>query len=91
MAGSSKKVFELFVSRVPWTYICLLMEYFGQFGHVKNCLIPFDKETGFHRGLNNALQKELHMLEGSRVRLESFQKQNSAAVMVHSMCLRNTG
>uniref|UniRef100_A0A3B4A8F3 RRM domain-containing protein n=1 Tax=Periophthalmus magnuspinnatus TaxID=409849 RepID=A0A3B4A8F3_9GOBI len=80
MAASSKKVFEVFVSRVPWTVASKEMkEYFNQFGQVKKCLLPFDKETGFHRGfcwvgfsseegLNNALQKEPHIIEGTKVR-----------------------
>uniref|UniRef100_A0A4W5QVA7 SRA stem-loop interacting RNA binding protein n=1 Tax=Hucho hucho TaxID=62062 RepID=A0A4W5QVA7_9TELE len=79
MASSSKKIFEVFVSKIPWTIASKDMkEYFGQFGQVKKCLLPFDKETGFHRGfgwigytseegLHNALQKDLHMLEGATV------------------------
>uniref|UniRef100_A0A674PJ42 SRA stem-loop interacting RNA binding protein n=1 Tax=Takifugu rubripes TaxID=31033 RepID=A0A674PJ42_TAKRU len=78
MAAPSKKVFEVFVSKVPWT-VAGSEEYFGQFGSVKKCLLPFDKETGFHKGfcwvgftseegLNNALQKEPHLLEGSKVK-----------------------
>ncbi|KAI3368075.1 hypothetical protein L3Q82_026898, partial [Scortum barcoo] len=103
-AASSKKVFEVFVSKIPWTLAGKEMrEYFGQFGPVKKCLLPFtckilheflvvvcllcvgcvyqDKETGFHRGfcwigftteegLNNALQKDPHMLEGAKVRVK---------------------
>ncbi|XP_068451599.1 SRA stem-loop-interacting RNA-binding protein, mitochondrial [Clinocottus analis] len=79
MAASSRKAFELFVSKIPWTTAGKEMrEYFGQFGQVKKCQIPFDKETGFHRGfcwvsftteegLNNALQKDPHMLEGAKL------------------------
>ncbi|XP_041668751.1 SRA stem-loop-interacting RNA-binding protein, mitochondrial [Cheilinus undulatus] len=79
MAAQTKKVFEIFVSKVPWTVASKEMrEYFGQFGPVKKCLIPFDKETGFHRGfgwigftteegLTNALQKEPHVLEGAKL------------------------
>ncbi|KAM9708049.1 SRA stem-loop-interacting RNA-binding protein, mitochondrial [Menidia menidia] len=82
MAASSKKVFEVFVSRVPWTVATKEMkEYFGQFGTVKKCLVPFDKETGFHRGfcwvgfsseegLNNALQKDPHVLEGAKLQVQ---------------------
>ncbi|XP_053552269.1 SRA stem-loop-interacting RNA-binding protein, mitochondrial-like [Bombina bombina] len=67
---------ELFVSRIPWTVANKeVKEYFTQFGTVKKCLLPFDKETGFHRGycwvtfaaeegLLNALQKDTHLLEG---------------------------
>ncbi|XP_071770454.1 SRA stem-loop-interacting RNA-binding protein, mitochondrial [Centroberyx gerrardi] len=82
MAAPSKKIFEVFVSKVPWTIASKEMrEYFGQFGHVKKCLLPFDKETGFHRGfcwigysteegLNNALQKDPHVLEGARLQVQ---------------------
>ncbi|CDQ60493.1 SRA stem-loop-interacting RNA-binding protein, mitochondrial [Oncorhynchus mykiss] len=86
MAGSSKKVYEVFVSKIPWTLASKEMkDYFGQFGQVKKCLIPFDKETGFHRGfcwigytseegLNNALQKDPHVLEGSTLQVQRNRK-----------------
>ncbi|XP_026209770.1 SRA stem-loop-interacting RNA-binding protein, mitochondrial [Anabas testudineus] len=82
MAAPSKKVFELFVSKVPWTVASReIKEYFGQFGSVKRCLLPFDKETGFHKGfcwigysteegLNNALQKDSHVLEGFKLQVQ---------------------
>ncbi|XP_030211695.1 SRA stem-loop-interacting RNA-binding protein, mitochondrial isoform X2 [Gadus morhua] len=78
-AAVPKKVFEVFVSKIPWTIAMKeVREYFGQFGQVKKCLLPFDKETGFHRGfcwvgftsedaLINALQKDPHTLEGAKV------------------------
>ncbi|XP_047200657.1 SRA stem-loop-interacting RNA-binding protein, mitochondrial isoform X2 [Girardinichthys multiradiatus] len=58
-----------------------MKEYFGQFGPVKRCLLPFDRETGFHRGfcwvgffteegLNNALQKDPHILEGAKLQVQ---------------------
>uniref|UniRef100_A0A8C6M7P8 SRA stem-loop interacting RNA binding protein n=1 Tax=Nothobranchius furzeri TaxID=105023 RepID=A0A8C6M7P8_NOTFU len=58
-----------------------MKEYFGQFGTVKRCLLPFDKETGFHRGfcwvgfsteegLCNALEKDPHILEGSKLQVQ---------------------
>ncbi|KAM4625030.1 SRA stem-loop-interacting RNA-binding protein, mitochondrial [Polymixia lowei] len=86
MAASSRKVFEVFVSKIPWTIASKEMrEYFGQFGQVKKCLLPFDKETGFHRGfcwigyttedgLNNALQKDPHILEGTRLQVQRNRK-----------------
>uniref|UniRef100_UPI0037E980E4 SRA stem-loop-interacting RNA-binding protein, mitochondrial n=1 Tax=Semicossyphus pulcher TaxID=241346 RepID=UPI0037E980E4 len=79
---ATKKVFEIFVSKVPWTIATREMrEYFGQLGTVKKCMLPFDKETGFHRGFcriaftteegqNNALQKEPHMLEGAKLHVQ---------------------
>ncbi|ETE69668.1 hypothetical protein L345_04527, partial [Ophiophagus hannah] len=53
-----------------------LREYFTQFGPVKKCILPFNTETGFHKGFgwigfateesrNNALLKD-HMFEGSQ-------------------------
>ncbi|KAJ7991004.1 hypothetical protein DPEC_G00292730 [Dallia pectoralis] len=86
MATSSKKIFELFVSKIPWTVASKEMkEYFGQFGQVKKCLLPFDKETGFHRGfcwigytseegLQNALQKYPHTFEGSTLQVQRNRK-----------------
>ncbi|KAF3844303.1 hypothetical protein F7725_007466 [Dissostichus mawsoni] len=80
MAAPSKKVFEVFVSKIPWTLAGKEMkEYFAQFGPVKKCLLPFDKETGFHKGfcwvgftteegLNNALQKDPHSWREQRFR-----------------------
>eukprot|EP00079_Xenopus_tropicalis_P012197 XP_002938905.3 PREDICTED: SRA stem-loop-interacting RNA-binding protein, mitochondrial [Xenopus tropicalis] len=82
MAAPAKKSFEVFVSRVPWTVASReLKEYFSQYGVVKKCLLPFDKETGFHRGycwvgfaseegLQNALQKDAHLLEGSKLQVQ---------------------
>ncbi|KAM9783099.1 SRA stem-loop-interacting RNA-binding protein, mitochondrial [Neosynchiropus ocellatus] len=79
MTTPSRKIFELFVSKVPWTLATQeLREYFGQFGHVKRCVLLFDKDTGFHRGfcwvsfateesLNNALQKDPHILENTKL------------------------
>ncbi|KAL0969843.1 hypothetical protein UPYG_G00233080 [Umbra pygmaea] len=86
MATSTKKIFELFVSKVPWTLASKeLKEYFGQFGQVRKCLLPFDKETGFHRGycwvgftseesLLNALQKDPHILEGATLQVQRNRK-----------------
>ncbi|KAG5265351.1 hypothetical protein AALO_G00241350 [Alosa alosa] len=85
-ATASKKVFEVFVSRVPWTVASKEMrEYFAQFGQVKKCQMPFDKETGFHRGfcwigfsseegLQNALQKDPHVMEGSKLQVQRNRK-----------------
>ncbi|XP_041828273.1 SRA stem-loop-interacting RNA-binding protein, mitochondrial [Melanotaenia boesemani] len=82
MAAPSKKVFEVFVSKIPWTVASKEMkEYFGQFGLVRSCLLPFDKQTGFHRGfcwigfsteegLSNALQKDRHVLEGAKLQVQ---------------------
>ncbi|KAM6973777.1 SRA stem-loop-interacting RNA-binding protein, mitochondrial [Aplochiton taeniatus] len=86
MAATTKKVFECFVSKIPWTIANKEMkEYFGQFGQVRRCLLPFDKETGFHRGfcwisyateegLNNALQKDPHVLEGAKLQVQRNRK-----------------
>ncbi|XP_078263034.1 SRA stem-loop-interacting RNA-binding protein, mitochondrial [Rhinoraja longicauda] len=85
-APSSRKVFEVFVSRIPWTLASKeIKEYFGQFGPVKKCLLPFDKEIGFHKGfcwvgfsteegLQNVLQKEVHVLEGTKLQVQRNRK-----------------
>ncbi|KAK1793164.1 hypothetical protein P4O66_011566 [Electrophorus voltai] len=82
MSAPGKKVFELFVSKIPWTLGTKeVKEYFGQFGHVKKCLLPFDKGTGFHKGfcwigytteegLHNALHKDPHVVEGTKVQVQ---------------------
>lgn len=93
-AGASRRMFEAFVARVPWTASANeIREYFGQFGTVRKCMLPFDKETGFHKGfcwvgfsteegLKNTLQKETHILEG--VKLEVKQQQNRNFLQQHS-------
>ncbi|KAM7367507.1 hypothetical protein PAMP_013799 [Pampus punctatissimus] len=79
MAASQKKLFEIFVSKIPWTLARKEMkQYFGQFGQLKKCYFPFDTETGFHKGycwirfvteegLNNALEKDNHVVEGTEL------------------------
>ncbi|XP_018583029.2 SRA stem-loop-interacting RNA-binding protein, mitochondrial [Scleropages formosus] len=79
MAASTRKVFQLFVTKIPWTVASREMrEYFGQFGPVRSCILPFDRETGFHKGfcwigfnseegLLNALQKDSHIIEGTKL------------------------
>ncbi|XP_056332779.1 SRA stem-loop-interacting RNA-binding protein, mitochondrial [Danio aesculapii] len=86
VAAASKKVFEVFVTKVPWTVASKeVKEYFGQFGQVKRCLLPLDKETGFHRGfcwigftteegLQNALQKDPHIIEGAKLQVQKNRK-----------------
>ncbi|KAJ7345044.1 hypothetical protein JRQ81_000994 [Phrynocephalus forsythii] len=78
--GASRKTFEAFVHRIPWTVARdEIKTYFAQFGPVKKCIMPLNKETGFYKGicwvsffneesLTNALQKESHILEGVKVR-----------------------
>uniref|UniRef100_A0A8C4FHI5 SRA stem-loop-interacting RNA-binding protein, mitochondrial n=1 Tax=Catagonus wagneri TaxID=51154 RepID=A0A8C4FHI5_9CETA len=65
-----------FVRKIPWTAASSeLREHFAQFGHIRKCIVPFDKETGFHRGmgwiqfsseeeLHNVLQQENHVIDG---------------------------
>ncbi|XP_078516103.1 SRA stem-loop-interacting RNA-binding protein, mitochondrial isoform X2 [Lissotriton helveticus] len=76
------------MSKYGWSFLLFeeeLREYFSQFGTVKKCLLPFDKETGFHRGigwirfaseegLQNALQKESHIIEGSKLQVQLNRK-----------------
>ncbi|KAM4853873.1 SRA stem-loop-interacting RNA-binding protein, mitochondrial [Thomomys bottae] len=71
-----------FVRRIPWTVSSHeLREHFAQFGNIRKCTVPFDKETGFHRGLGwvqfskeeelqNALQQENHIIDGVKVHIQ---------------------
>ncbi|XP_063295743.1 SRA stem-loop-interacting RNA-binding protein, mitochondrial [Pelobates fuscus] len=82
MAAQARKVYEVFVSQIPWTLATReLKEYFSQFGTIKKCLLPFDKETGFHKGyswvtfaaeegLQNTLQKDTHLIEGAKLQVQ---------------------
>ncbi|XP_020650033.3 SRA stem-loop-interacting RNA-binding protein, mitochondrial [Pogona vitticeps] len=77
--GMSQKAFKIFVRRLPWTVgPNEIKTYFAQFGAVKNYFLPFDKKTGFHKGVcwvgfvteegvENALQKKSHILEGAKI------------------------
>ncbi|XP_074241815.1 SRA stem-loop-interacting RNA-binding protein, mitochondrial-like [Saimiri boliviensis] len=73
--------------KIPWTAASSqLRELFAQFGHIKRCIVPFDKETGFHRGmgwvqfsseeqLQNALQQENHILDGVKLQVQAQRPQ----------------
>ncbi|NXO92661.1 SLIRP protein, partial [Certhia brachydactyla] len=82
-AGSrSRRLFDIFVAEIPWTVSSKeLKEYFSQFGSVQRCQLPFDRDTGFHRRYcwikfstpaeaQNVLQKDSHILEGSKLILK---------------------
>ncbi|EHB01248.1 SRA stem-loop-interacting RNA-binding protein, mitochondrial, partial [Heterocephalus glaber] len=70
-----------FVWKIPWTAtVNELRKHFTQFGHIQKCILPFDKETGFHKGmcwiyfssseaLQNAVQHENHVIDGVKVNL----------------------
>ncbi|XP_038200266.1 SRA stem-loop-interacting RNA-binding protein, mitochondrial-like [Arvicola amphibius] len=72
-----------FVRKIPWTVASSeLREHFVQFGHIKRCNVPFDRETGFHRGmgwaqfssqeeLQNALQQENHSIDGVKIYVQA--------------------
>ncbi|XP_005321335.2 SRA stem-loop-interacting RNA-binding protein, mitochondrial [Ictidomys tridecemlineatus] len=72
-----------FVRKIPWTAASSeLREHFSQFGHIRKCTVPFDKETGFHRGmgwihfsseeeLQNAIQQENHIIDGVKVYIQA--------------------
>ncbi|XP_040831167.1 SRA stem-loop-interacting RNA-binding protein, mitochondrial isoform X1 [Ochotona curzoniae] len=72
-----------FVRKIPWTAASsALREHFAQFGHIRKCTVPFDKETGFHRGmgwiqfssqaeLQNALQQENHIIDGVKLQVQA--------------------
>ncbi|XP_043840121.1 SRA stem-loop-interacting RNA-binding protein, mitochondrial [Dromiciops gliroides] len=69
----------IFVNRIPWTAAANeIKEHFSQFGTVKRCFLPFEKETGFHKGfcwvgfsseeeLQRALHQESHVIDGVKV------------------------
>lgn len=71
-----------FIRKIPWTPASSeLREHFAQFGHVRRCAVPFDKENGFHRGigwvqfssqegLQNALQQE-HIIDEVEVHVQA--------------------
>ncbi|XP_015486433.1 SRA stem-loop-interacting RNA-binding protein, mitochondrial [Parus major] len=77
----SRRLFDIFVAEIPWTVSSKeLKEYFSQFGPVQRCQLPFDRNTGFHRRycwikfsapevVESVLQKESHILEGSKLTL----------------------
>ncbi|KAF6132997.1 SRA stem-loop interacting RNA binding protein [Phyllostomus discolor] len=72
-----------FVRKIPWTAASSeLREHFAQFGHVRKCTVPFDRETGFHRGmgwiqfsseeeLQNALQQDSHVVDGVKLHVHA--------------------
>ncbi|XP_005860216.1 PREDICTED: SRA stem-loop-interacting RNA-binding protein, mitochondrial [Myotis brandtii] len=80
-ASSSRPV--AFVRKIPWTASSSeLREHFAQFGHIRKCTVPFDKETGFHRGmgwihfsseeeLQNALQHDSHVIDGVKLHVQA--------------------
>ncbi|XP_067388841.1 SRA stem-loop-interacting RNA-binding protein, mitochondrial [Emydura macquarii macquarii] len=74
-----RPVAKLFVGRIPWFLGNEEVKgYFAQFGRIRRCWMPFNKETGFHKGfsligfsskegLDNALQKSSHIIEGVQI------------------------
>ncbi|XP_008588484.1 PREDICTED: SRA stem-loop-interacting RNA-binding protein, mitochondrial isoform X2 [Galeopterus variegatus] len=72
-----------FVKEIPWTAASReLREHFAQFGHIRRCIVPFNKETGFHRGmgwihfsseeeLQNVLQQESHIIDGVKLHVQA--------------------
>ncbi|XP_019495983.1 PREDICTED: SRA stem-loop-interacting RNA-binding protein, mitochondrial [Hipposideros armiger] len=72
-----------FVRKIPWTAASSeLREHFAQFGHIRKCTVPFDRETGFHRGmgwvhfsseeeLHNVLQQENHVIDGVKLHVQA--------------------
>ncbi|XP_003499706.1 SRA stem-loop-interacting RNA-binding protein, mitochondrial isoform X2 [Cricetulus griseus] len=75
-----------FVRRIPWTAATSeLRKHFAQFGNIKRCNVPFDRETGFHRGmgwvqfsseeeLQNALQQENHIIDGVKMDVKAWKE-----------------
>ncbi|NXC67616.1 SLIRP protein, partial [Anhinga anhinga] len=86
----SQRLFDIFVTEIPWTVSNKeLKEYFSQFGSVRRCQLPFDKDTGFHRrycwikfstpqDVQNVFQKDFHILEGAKLTLkQQFRRRRS--------------
>ncbi|TRY66585.1 hypothetical protein DNTS_009856 [Danionella cerebrum] len=83
MAAVSPARLSLFVRKIPWTVASNEMrEYFRKFGPVKKCVLPFDYETGFHRGycfvefydakgMQKALESNPHIIEGAEVEVST--------------------
>ncbi|XP_021111603.1 SRA stem-loop-interacting RNA-binding protein, mitochondrial-like [Heterocephalus glaber] len=77
-----------FVRKIPWTATANeLRKHFAQFGHIRKCILPFDKETGFHKGmcwiyfsseeaLQNAVQHENHISDGVKVHIQVQKPKN---------------
>ena len=64
-----------FVRRIPGKAASSeLREHFAQFGHVQKCTVPFDKETGFHKGMSwiHFSSEELHNAPCSTSKTQSF-------------------
>ncbi|XP_004862803.1 SRA stem-loop-interacting RNA-binding protein, mitochondrial-like [Heterocephalus glaber] len=71
-----------FVQKIPWTATAdELRKHFPHFGHITKCILPFDKETGLHKGmcwiyfsseeaLQNAVQHENHVVDGVKVHIQ---------------------
>uniref|UniRef100_A0A670J710 RRM domain-containing protein n=1 Tax=Podarcis muralis TaxID=64176 RepID=A0A670J710_PODMU len=74
-------LFGVFVACMPWTVgPNEVKQYFAQFGSVRKCMPPFDKETGFHKGFcwvgfstEGGLQDPDH-LQGQTIALFHIQK-----------------
>lgn len=77
----------VFVRKIPWTMVSSeLREHFVQFGHARKCIVPFDKETSFHRGMDglgtlffswkihNVLQLENPITDGVKFHVEPQRK-----------------
>ncbi|XP_063958787.1 SRA stem-loop-interacting RNA-binding protein, mitochondrial-like [Lytechinus pictus] len=87
---ASRKGFEVFVSKLPWTVgVQEMRTYFSQFGPVRNCRIAFDDSTGFSKGfgfvsfsntsgIQSALNKDQHILDGQKVNVQAKQSSSPA-------------
>ncbi|XP_036286137.1 SRA stem-loop-interacting RNA-binding protein, mitochondrial [Pipistrellus kuhlii] len=72
-----------FIRKIPWTASSSeLREHFAQFGHIRKCILPFDRETGFHKGmgwiyfsseeeLQTALQNDSHVIDGVKLHVQA--------------------
>ncbi|XP_004453601.1 SRA stem-loop-interacting RNA-binding protein, mitochondrial [Dasypus novemcinctus] len=72
-----------FVRNIPWTAaINELRAHFQQFGRIRRCTLPFDRQTGFHKGvgwvvfsseeeLQNVLHQENHIIDGVKLQVQA--------------------
>ncbi|TRY66584.1 hypothetical protein DNTS_009855 [Danionella cerebrum] len=89
MAAVSPARLSLFVHKIPWTLAANEMrEYFRKFGPVKKCFLPFNHETGFHRGycfvefydakgMQKALESNPHIIEGAEIEVSRNSKKSN--------------
>ncbi|XP_026468548.1 SRA stem-loop-interacting RNA-binding protein, mitochondrial-like [Ctenocephalides felis] len=74
---------KLFVGNIPWTVSHReLKKHFAEFGHISSASVVFDKASGISKGfgfvqfsakggIQNALNKQVHNLEGNVLNIKA--------------------